>query len=605
AIPGDGSELETLLEFHKAEGKSTGLVTTTSWFHATSAAFGAHEPSRFNYGEIWNDYLYQTRPNVVLGGYTDDNVAARSTEAGYTVVTDRAAMQALDTETETMVFGQFGTGGMPYEFDGLGELPHLSEMTATALSILDNDPDGFFLMVEGGRIDHACHVNDLERAVLEVIEFDNTVRLTMDWAAGRDALVLVTADHETGGLTVLANNGANVLPTVEWRSLSHTGANVPVYAWGVNAAMVSGVMDNTEMFGIITAGTEAWKPDPVNRSVFPYTWGTLYWSPGGRAVSHDVYLSDSFDDVNDRIDGAFRGNQAFAFFVAGLPGFPYPDGFVPETTYYWRIDEVNPADPNSPWEGDVWSFTIPPRGAHQNDPADGAKFVDPNVTLSWEPGLRATMYAVYFGDSFDDVNNASSTFQRETTYTPGPLEFRKTYYWRVDQSDGLTGIIKGDVWSFTTMEPGRGLKAEYYHHCGATPHDPPESVFETPVLTRIDPEISFEWEYGAPDPSVDTDNFAVKWTGEVEAAFTETYSFYANGDDGVMLWVNDRLLIDTWAGQTLTESVGTIDLVAGSSYPIVMYYYDKDSRAFAELRWSSPSTPNQVVPQGALSPPPD
>ncbi|UCE47183.1 MAG: alkaline phosphatase, partial [Phycisphaerales bacterium] len=112
AIPGDGSELETLLEFHKAEGKSAGLVTTTSWFHATPAAFGAHEPSRFNYGEIWNDYLYQTRPNVVLGGYTDDNVAARSAAAGYTVVTDRAAMQALDTETETMVFGQFGTGGM-------------------------------------------------------------------------------------------------------------------------------------------------------------------------------------------------------------------------------------------------------------------------------------------------------------------------------------------------------------------------------------------------------------------------------------------------------------------------------------------------------------
>jgi alkaline phosphatase len=606
AVPGDWSELETLLEFFQAEGKSTGLVTTSLWFDATPAAFGAHEPSRMNYGGIMSDYWYQSRPNVVLGGYHSGDVEAGATEAGYAVVTDRAAMQALDTEAEAMVFGQFGSGYMPYEFDGLGELPHLSQMTAAALSILDNDPDGFFLMVEGGRIDHAGHANDIQRSVLETIEFDKTVQVAMDWAAGRsDTLVLVTADHETGGLTVLANNGAGVLPTVTWSSGNHTAANVPVYAWGANAGMISGLMDNTEIHAVVTAGNEAWRPDPANRSAYSDTWGTLYWSPGGNAVSHDVYFSDSFDDVNDGAADAFKGNQAFAFFIAGLPGFPYPDGLVPETTYYWRVDEVNPADPNSPWKGDVWSFFIPPRGAHTCSPADGAMFVDPNATLSWSPGLRATMHTVYFGDSFDDVNNASSTkFQSETTYSPGPLEFEKTYYWRVDQSDGLTGIFKGEVMSFTTMGPGKGLRGQYYHHPGDTPHDPPELAFETPVLTRIDPQIGFEWEYGSPDPSVDVDNFAVKWTGEIEAAFTETYSFYANADDGVMLWVNDQLLIDNWAGQSLGETVGTIDLVAGNKYPIAVYYYEKDNLAMAELRWSSPSTPNQTVPQGALSPPP-
>jgi alkaline phosphatase len=205
-------------------------------------------------------------------------------------------MQALDTEAETMVFGGFGGGYLPYEFDGLEPLPHLSEMTATALDILDNDPDGFFLMVEGGRIDHAGHANDIQRNILETIEFDNAVQVAMDWAAGRsDTLILVTADHETGGLTLLANNGANVLPAVEWSSGSHTAANVPVYAWGVNASMVSGVMDNTEMFAVVTAGPEARDPDPANRSVYSDTWGTLYWGPGPYAVSHDVYLSDSFD----------------------------------------------------------------------------------------------------------------------------------------------------------------------------------------------------------------------------------------------------------------------------------------------------------------------
>jgi len=364
AIPGDGSELETLLEYYKARGKSTGLVTTSLWFDATPAAFGAHESNRMNYGGIANDYWFQSRPNVVFGGYTDVELAAVTTLLGYTVVTDRAAMQALDTESETMVFGQFGDGYLPYEYDGLGPLPHLSEMTTTALSILDNDPDGFFLMVEGGMIDHACHSNDIQRAVLETLEFDNTVKLAIDWAAGRtDTLILVCADHETGGLTVLANNGAGVLPTVNWISSSeglapHTAANVPVYAWGVNAEMVSWVMDNTDMFRVVTPSPQAWNPYPADRAAHLETWVTLTWNRGAATFSNDVYFGENFDDVNSGSGGTFRGNQTENSFTVGLAGFPYPDGLVPDTTYYWRIDEVNDLDPNNPYKGEVWRFNV-------------------------------------------------------------------------------------------------------------------------------------------------------------------------------------------------------------------------------------------------------
>jgi len=251
AYPGDGRELETLLEYSRDRGKSTGLVTTTYMTHATPAAFGAHEPSRGNTSNIAGDYLNQTRPNVLLGGGSNGMSIASAAAAGYTVVTDKAGMTALDTDTVTMVSGQFGSSHLPYELDGLGALPHLSDMTTTALDILDNDADGFFLMVEGGRIDHACHDNDIARSIHETIEFANSVQVAMDWAAGRtDTLILVTADHETGGLTVLGGGG--LYPLAWWSTGGHTSANVPIYAWGLNADMVSGVLDNTDLFDIAT-----------------------------------------------------------------------------------------------------------------------------------------------------------------------------------------------------------------------------------------------------------------------------------------------------------------------------------------------------------------
>ncbi|HUT46178.1 MAG TPA: hypothetical protein VMX36_07810, partial [Sedimentisphaerales bacterium] len=119
-------------------------------------------------------------------------------------------------------------------------------------------------------------------------------------------------------------------------------------------------------------------------------------------------------------------------------------------TYYWRIDGVNDTNPNSPLKGDVWSFTIVPKTAYSPNPAEGAEFVDLNVELSWTAGFGARLHTVYFGDDFDDVSNATGgTSSGLTTYTPGPLELAKTYYWRVDEFDS-DATYKGDVWSFTT-----------------------------------------------------------------------------------------------------------------------------------------------------------
>jgi hypothetical protein len=167
-------------------------------------------------------------------------------------------MESLDTENITFVSGQFGNTHLPYEYDGLGSLPHLSEMTSKALEILDNDPDGFFLMVEGGRIDHAGHANDIVRNVFETVEFSNAVEKAIDWAQKRaDTLILVTADHETGGLAVLQNNGQGNFPDISWSTTEHTEQNVPVYAWGENAELVNGVWDNTDLFNVVIADTRS------------------------------------------------------------------------------------------------------------------------------------------------------------------------------------------------------------------------------------------------------------------------------------------------------------------------------------------------------------
>ena len=257
-----------------------------------------------------------------------------------------------------------------------------------------------------------------------------------DQASGRAALYI---DGELISEQVVSNA---LEIAGDWDSGARVGYNID------NARPFTGLMDMFFLFKRALSEDEIFKamqgeaypyalsPSPEDGAFHEDTWVTLGWSPGDFAVSHDVYLGDSFDDVDNGTGDTFRINQGTTFYVAGFPGYAYPDGLIPGTTYYWRIDEVNEAEPNSPWKGDVWSFTVPPKTAYSPIPADGAEFVDPNMTFSWTAGFGAKLHTVYFGDDFDQVNNAEAgTAQGPTSYSPDTLESGKVYYWRVDEFD--------------------------------------------------------------------------------------------------------------------------------------------------------------------------
>ena len=342
-------------------------------------------------------------------------------------------------------------------------------------------------------------------------------------------------------------------------------------------------------------------PSPDEGDIVEDTWINLTWFPGDFAVSHDVYLGENFDDVNDGLGDTFRGNHGSTSFIVGFPGFPYPDGLVPGTTYYWRIDEVNDTDPNSPWKRPVWSFRIPSRIAYDPSPPDGAKFVDPNVIFSWAPGFGSKLHTIFFGDNFDDVNNAVvGVPQAETAYSPGTLELEKTYYWRVDEFSGAA-TEKGEVWSFTVTKAGGGLKAEYFNNT---------SLSGEPVLTRLEPEINFNWgsadEPGrnSPDASINVDNFSARWSGELEVDLTDTYIFQITGDNGFRLWLDGKPIIDFWNnGATNDRLSEPIELVSGDTHSIRMEYFEGVGTAIARLFWESSRREQQIIPSGALQPP--
>ncbi|GAM14066.1 alkaline phosphatase [Mesobacillus selenatarsenatis] len=214
AVDNDGSEVKTVLEAAKENGKATGLVATSEITHATPASFGAHDESRKNMNAIADDYYDELvkgehKIDVMLGGgvsnfvRNDRNLAEEFQKDGYSYVTNK---QDLLKNKNEKVLGLFAPGGMDKMIDRNEETPSLEDMTKTAIERLNKDKDGFFLMVEGSQVDWAGHDNDIVAAMSEMEDFEKAYKAAIEFAKkDKHTLVVATADHSTGGYSIGAD----------------------------------------------------------------------------------------------------------------------------------------------------------------------------------------------------------------------------------------------------------------------------------------------------------------------------------------------------------------------------------------------------------------
>jgi alkaline phosphatase len=232
----DGQVLTTILEAAEALGKATGLVTTTPLYHGTPGPFSAHVPSRYQYGTIAQQQLTKGI-EVLLGGGLDSYSAhlGAAIAKGYHIVENRTDM--LASVTEDYLLGLFADFSMNYEYDRNPLIePHIAEMANVSLQVLDGDTDGFFLMVEGGRIDHACHDWHINHTIGETIAFDEAVQVAYQYTKQTPrTLLIVTADHECGGLWV---NMTNPVLEYQFTDTYHTDAPVPVFVYHNTTAIL-------------------------------------------------------------------------------------------------------------------------------------------------------------------------------------------------------------------------------------------------------------------------------------------------------------------------------------------------------------------------------
>ncbi len=305
----------------------------------------------------------------------------------------------------------------------------------------------------------------------------------------------------------------------------------------------------------------ATKPNPADGAT-GVSQALFSWTAGEGAVVHNVYVGTSPELTEANL---VAKNQPFAMYF-------HAPGFAPGVKYYWRVDEVGTTGQVS--TGTVWSFSTPSLKAYVPAPRNGGKYVPTDTTLTWTAGSGGHLHYVYFGASFDEVNNASGgTPQTDPTYVPaGPLAKGTTYYWRVDESDGVT-THKGDVWSFTTM----------------------------PDITITDPDLIGWWKFdeGVGTKAIDFSGHGndgklgggVKWVEGIAGGAVQLTNGYAVIDGIVDDLTSTNLTLSAWI-KTTQANEGELFAAndSGSGYALMFgvlggkaYRWDGNEQAYGPV----------------------
>ena len=244
SVDSDNKFLPTIPELLSTKGYLTGLVATSSITHATPAAFYAHINSRSKHKKI-AEMLVESDIAIALGGGSEFFKMPLSNEAIH-IINNGDSLDENNLIEYSRVLGLFGEDGLDRRLSPPTQL----KMTVTALDFLDSKTlncPGFFLMSEGSQIDWAGHDNNVKYMLAEFADFDDSIAAAIEFAKqDKETLILVTADHATGGLVLQKPRGSSI--RAQWTTTSHDLSSINIYAYGPGAEKFSGVMDNTEIF---------------------------------------------------------------------------------------------------------------------------------------------------------------------------------------------------------------------------------------------------------------------------------------------------------------------------------------------------------------------
>ncbi|MEO5681802.1 MAG: PA14 domain-containing protein [Chitinophagaceae bacterium] len=420
---------------------------------------------------------------------------------------------------------------------------------------------------------------------------------TLSWTAAANA-----ASYDVY-LWTDANAPATATATVTGTSYSAAGlTGATVYSWYIvpknsNGVAAAGCSNNQSNF--TTAATPV-SPACVS-NISPSNGATLTtnstaaltWTAAATATSYDVYL--------------WKGGTVPATATATVTGTGYnASGLTSSSVYNWYIVPKNAVGAATGCNANTTNFTTAagpsvPACVSNISPANGTTIASStSATLAWSATAAATSYDVYIwtGATVPATATANVT---GTSYTITGRTPSTQYNWYVVPKNavGSAGGCVANKTSFSTASgpvtgTGTGLKGDYYNTVGLT-----GSIY----LSRTDATVNFDWGTGSPYWMINSSTFSTRWTGYVQAQYSQTYTFYTYSDDGIRLWINGQQIINNWVAHSATENSASITLVAGVKYDIKIEYYENTGSATAKLSWSSASTPKAIVPQKQLYPP--